>query len=459
MSGADRLAQLVSRDPSLTCKVLQVSNSIAYSPQQVITSVPHAVAWLGLDTVRSLVSAAQLVEQLDEWPQRKHIVSAVIAQALVAAVHATDLGMAVEYPSPSELFSCALLYSIGDLAIANQAPDLYRALRNISAVGRTDATRVVQETELLGVPKHRLAQALAQLWALPPYLAELYSRDADLPEGRWQTSRHALKGLVGGSTVLVEAITRPGSPTAIEAAKRPLLVGSGLPSHLFGEILARALDRGRQLVNASGLSLDFWTDEPPVARAPLPAMPTMIAPSSAKRGPSAMETHPLQTLQVLQRALREAKDLNTLLGTLVQALHRDGGFARVALSLLNPHDTDQLIGRLLLGVNPPAAHLQSLSGSLSKDHPFFLNLLKLRDPSLIDDFTTPTGAALNPAFLRLWNPGSAIIAPLRIGSRPVGMIYCDRGPLPRQVRPTDYQAFQLFFNQTTLSMNRLAGIL
>ena len=460
MTGADRLAQLVSRDPSLTCKVLQVSNSIAYSPQQVITSVPHAVAWLGLDTVRSLVSAAQLVEQLDEWPDRKQIVRSVIAQALVAAVHANDLGMAIEYPSPSELFSCALLYSIGDLAIANQAPDLYRALRNGSAVGRTEAARIVQETEVLGVPKHRLAQALAQLWALPPSLTELYSRDADMPEGRWQTSRQALKGLVGGSTRLVEAIAQRGAPSAIEAAKRPLQAGCGLPSHLFDDILGRALDRGKQLINACGLSLDLWTDERPVSPASLPAIPAPVtARSSGKRMPSAMENNPLKTLQALQQALREATDLNTLLGTLVHALHRDGGFARVALCLLNPHDTDYLIGRLLLGVNPPAAHLQSLSGSLSKDHPFFLNLLKLQDPSFIDDFTTPTGAVLNPTFLGLWNPGSAIIAPLRIGNRPVGMIYCDGGPLPGQVRPTDYQAFQLFFNQTTLSMNRLAGIL
>src|SRR3712207_4489150 len=74
MTSGDRLAQLVSRDPGLTCKVLQVSNSLAYSPQQVITSVPHAVTWLGLDTIRSIVTAAQLVEQLQAWPDRQRIV-------------------------------------------------------------------------------------------------------------------------------------------------------------------------------------------------------------------------------------------------------------------------------------------------------------------------------------------------------------------------------------------------
>lgn len=463
MTGADRLAQLVSRDPGLTCKVLQVSNSIAYSPQQVITSVPHAVTWLGLDTVRSIVTAAQLVEQLHEWPDRQRIVSGVIARSLVAAVHANELGMAIEYPSPSQLFSCALLYSIGDLAVANQAPDMYRSLRNIPLTARTPAARVMEETQLLGVPKHRLAQALAQLWALPPHLVELYSSDDQVEDGRWQTSRQALKGLVVGSALLVDAITGPGSNVAIEAAKRPLLIGTGLPSHLFGDILIRALDRGKQLVHAAGLTFDVWNDpEPetssPVLTTPVPE-PSVVSVPPKKRGPAAIETNPMATLHALQTGLRKAKDLNTLLSTLVRALHQDGGFARVALCLLNPHDTNQLIGRLLLGVDPPTAHLDCLSGSLSDDHPYFLNLLKNLEPSLIEDFTTPMSVPINATFLRLWNPGSAIVAPLRIGTKPIGMVYCDCGPLPNQIQPKDYQAFQLFFAQTTLSMNRLAGVL
>lgn len=404
------------------------------------------------------------MEQLHEFPDRQHVVSGVIARALVAAVHANELGMAIDYPLPSQLFSCALLYSIGDMAVANHAPDLYRALRAIPTTVRTQAAQVIEETQLLGVPKLRLAQALAQLWALPPHLIELYSSDEETSDARWQTSRQTLKGLVTGSAALVEAITGPCSTTAIAAAKRPLLTGTGLPTHLFGEIVVRALDRGKQLVNASGLSFDLWSDPEPGISCPLPTTPpqkTVAAGGTQprKRGPAAIETNPLETLHSLQASLREAQDLNTLFGTLVRALHHDGGFARVALALLNPHDTDQLIGRLLFGVDPPTSYLNSLSGSLSQDHPFFLNSLKQLEPSLIEDFTTPMGAPINPAFLRLWNPGSAIIAPLRIGNRPIGMIYCDRGPLPQQVQPKDYQTFQLFFNQATLSMNRLAGVL
>ncbi len=454
MTSADRLAQLVSRDPGLTCKVLQVSNSVAYSPQQVITSVPHAVSWLGLDTVRSIVSAAQLVEQLHQWPDRQRVVSGIIARALVTAVHANELGMAIEYPSPTQLFSCALLYSIGDLAIANQAPEVFKELRAASFQARTPAARVAEETRLLGVPRYRLAEALAQLWVLPPYLQEVFAT-GQIPEGRWHTSKHSLKGLVEGCALLVEALTGPGAALAAETAKRPLLAGTGLSPHLFGEILVRALHRGKQLVEASGLSFETWDEGEPSAPqvGPHPAGPS----APIRRQPSRMDTHPTETLQSLQNTLREAKDLNTLLGTLLRALHDDGGFGRVALCLVNPHDPNQLVGRLALGVEPPDTYLGCLSGSLSGEHPYFLSLMKDRDPVLIEDFMTPMSAPINAAFLRLWNPTSGIVAPLRVGLRPIGLIYCDAGPVPNQVGVRDYQRFRLFFDHATVSMSQLAG--
>lgn len=265
-----------------------------------------------------------------------------------------------------------------------------------------------------------------------------------------------------GSSALIDAMTGPGGPLAVESAKRGLMSGTGLPPQLFGDLLVRALDRGKQLVHSAGLSFDLWenTAEPETGgpgHASASPDPSQALPS--QRGRSAIETNPMETLQALQAALREAKDLNTLLGTLVRALHRDGGFARVALALLNPNDSDQLIGRLLLGMEQPAPYLESLSGSLTKDHPYFLNLLKRAEPSLIDDFTKPLSYAVSPDFLRIWNPSSAIIAPLRVGIRPIGMIYGDNGPVPERVQPKDLQAFQLFFSQTTLSMNRLAGVL
>ncbi|BCA55187.1 signal transduction protein with HDOD/GAF domains [Nitrospira sp. KM1] len=464
LTGADELAQLVSRDPALTCKVLQVANSIAYSPHHVINSVPHAVTWLGLDTVRSIVTAAQLVEQLHDMPERQQLVGDIIGRALVVAVHANELGAAVNHSATHQLFGSAMLYTVGDLAIAYQAPTLYRSILSVSS-SPLGVSRESEEIKVIGVSRRRFTQALAHIWGLPGHINQLFAADVDGLHGHWHGDRETFQGLIIGCAALVEAKMGAASRPALEEARGFLQKGTGLPSQVLGDILVRAMDRGHQLIRSAGM---FWNHkeqclEPPKPKVVMsvghssPSAQTVSAQPAFQKKPSPVETRPLETLQALQSCLHEAKDLNALLGALVRALHRDAGFDRVALALLNPHDTDQLVGRLLLGIDPPGPHLTSLNGSLGHDHPYFLSLLKQPGPTLIEDWGKETQNS--SSFLHLWNAGSGIVAPLRIGTRPIGLIYSDCGPRPRTVVAKDYQAFQLFFSQATLSMNRLAGVL
>ena len=462
-SNTHSLAQVISRDHGLTCKVLQVANSIAYSPQQTIASVPHAVSWLGLDTVRSLVAAAHLAEELNHWPERQQVLGPLIAKSLIAATHASELGTAMDYPQPGQLFTAALLYSIGDLAIAYQAPDLHQALQAIPAKTRAGADRATEETRLLGVPCLILAQALARMWQLPESLVDLFSITREAPAGRWQSGQQTYRGVVTGSVQLVEAMIGLGSRTAIEEAKRALLVGSGLPPSQFADVMLLAMDRGRQLTRSMGLAMDSVDQAMPPsfeqnAQDPLsskaPAGPTRV-----EQAPAPIQARPLETLQAFQDTLREAKDLNSLLGAFVRSLHQDAGFDRVGLALLNPSDSDLLVGRLVLGATPLAPYLLALSGSLSREHQLFLNVLKRLDPLLVPDFTKQTAGTMKQQFIDTWKPASGILASLRVGTRPIGLIYCDRGTRNQPLLPQDYQTFLFFFTQTTLGMNRLAGVM
>jgi len=152
-SNAANLAQVISQDHGLTCKVLQAANSIAYSPQQTISSVPHAVSWLGHDTIRGLVAAAHLLEQLQHWPTRQKEFQALIAKSLLSATFANELGVSTRYPQSNQLFTSALLYLIRDLAIAYQDPDLFEALGGTSRKFTNPDTRVLQENRLIGIPR------------------------------------------------------------------------------------------------------------------------------------------------------------------------------------------------------------------------------------------------------------------------------------------------------------------
>ena len=475
-SSAAELAQVISRDHGLTCNVLQVANSIAYSPQQTISSVPRAVSWLGHDTIRTLVAAARLVEQLQHWPIRHKEFQALIAKSLIAATHATELGKAIEYPQSGQLFTATLLYSIGDLAIAYQDPDLFEALQAISRTAKEPQARILQETRLIGIPRLTLAQALAQMWKLPEDLIELFRHDDQLPLRRWTSGFQTYRGIIVGSILLIETITGAATQESIEDVRRTLVRGSGLASATFANLMTHAMDRGRQLVRSMGLALDT-ADETMV---PLPEHNTIEpvpppAPNQADRTAAVSQPHqcsvpeaattapirmkPLETLQAFQDSLQESTDLNSLLRTFATSLHQDAGFDRVGLSILHSSDSDLLIGRLVLGATPLAPYLQAISGSLSRDHQFFLTVLKRTDPLHVPDFSDLMAGTIKREFTEIWNPTSGILASLRVGVKPIGLVYCDRVASGQPVRAQDYQVFQLFFLHTTLGLNRLAGIL
>ena len=476
-SSLDNLVQLISRDHGLTCKILQVANSIAYSPQQTIVAIPHAVSWLGLDTVRTLVAAAHLVEQLKHWPARQQELRTLIAKSLVTATYASEFGRALNYPQPGQLFTATLLYSIGDLAIAYQDPDFFVALQAISRKTKHPAERISRETQLIGVPRMTLARALVRLWMLPDNLVDLFDSAGELPVGRWQSLPQMYRGLVLGSIRLVDAITNSDSSTAVKESQQTLQLGSGLSSQRFSEVLSQAMDRGHQLTRSMGLAVDSFHDPlvtpsgknltestaPQLSTKTPPPENPIPAPQKASRNQEELSVpirnNPFETLQVFQNSLQGAIDLNSLLGMFTQSLHRDAGLGRIGLALLNPNDSDLLVGKLALGVTPLAPYLSSLSGSLSREHPFFLSILKRVEPLLAPNLLDQPTGSLKQEFRDVWHPTSAILAPLRVGVRPIGLVYCDRGPGRPPMHPQDYQAFQLFFAQTTLGMNRLAGIL
>jgi len=134
----------------------------------------------------------------------------------------------------------------------------------------------------------------------------------------------------------------------------------------------------------------------------------------------------------------------------VQSLHQNAGFDRVGLALLNPNDSDLLVGWLVLGAIPLAPNLRALSGSLSHEPQFFLKALKRLDPLLVTDFTTQAAGAMKQEFVDTWKPVSGILAPLRVGTRPIGLIYCDRGTRNQPVLLQESQIVQLVFMSTTL---------
>jgi HD-like signal output (HDOD) protein/CheY-like chemotaxis protein len=151
--GATEISAVVCRDPALAAKVLQLVNSSFFGLPRRVTSVPEAVAYLGVATLRSLVLSTEAMSLFRPAARAAGLdVDGLSARAVVTATEAAGLA-APEHRS--DAFTAGLLSDVGLLLLAAKAPDLLR--RDEAELGFT----------------HGAAGAyLLGLWGLPPAVVE-----------------------------------------------------------------------------------------------------------------------------------------------------------------------------------------------------------------------------------------------------------------------------------------------
>lgn len=155
------LARKVSHDQALTAKTLRYANSSFYAPQAKVSTLPQAIALLGVGNVRNLIVAAAITGSFPDkhcpgfdfrkfW---KHSMAvAYCAQLLGREVHA----------SPDYAFTAGLLHDIGRLVLATSFPNHYTLVVEHSQ--RNDCTLFDAERAILGVDHTEAGEALAKYW-------------------------------------------------------------------------------------------------------------------------------------------------------------------------------------------------------------------------------------------------------------------------------------------------------
>jgi hypothetical protein len=122
--------------------------------------------------------------------------------------------------------------------------------------------------------------------------------------------------------------------------------------------------------------------------------------------------------------LESAKDLNTRLSSSALVLKTSAGFVRVGIALPNPMDRDALVGRHVIGMTPVEPYLASLTGALPTASVPVGGAQRAR-ASLGERFHPGHHLRPSAGFLDTWKATSAVLAPLRIIARPIGIIYAD----------------------------------
>jgi HD-like signal output (HDOD) protein len=161
--GATEISAVVCRDPALAAKVLQLVNSSFFGLPRQVTSLPEAVSFLGVATLRSLVLSTEALSLFRPAARAAGLdVDGLAARAVATATEAARLA---DREFRGDAFTAGLLSDLGLLLLAAKAPELLRR----------------DEAEL-GFTHGGLGAYLLGLWGLAPGIVEAVAFHHEVPE-------------------------------------------------------------------------------------------------------------------------------------------------------------------------------------------------------------------------------------------------------------------------------------
>lgn len=165
-SGDDpvELARVVATDPATAALLLRTVNSAQFQLSQQITSVQHAVTYLGANLVRDIaIRHALAVSPVDGDPTAEHVYQQLWRNSYLASAVALVVARQQRLPSAAALSTQALLFSLGDIALVAQHPQLAELYSpGIDLPARVEATQ-----QQLALNSAMVAAHLGRVWQLP----------------------------------------------------------------------------------------------------------------------------------------------------------------------------------------------------------------------------------------------------------------------------------------------------
>jgi len=201
---------IVARDPAMTVKLLQLVNSAYFGLGRPITSVERAVAFVGLETLMSLVLGNGIFTECKALPAQWVNLDLLWSRSLRVACSARFIAQHedLDKKSQDDAFLAGMLQDLGTLLFTSELPEQYcRACDRVSLDG---VPRCVAETEEFGATHAEVGAYLIGLWGLPNVIVEAIAFHA-LPSAA-PTTGMCLAGVVHLAERLVDGTHASGAP-------------------------------------------------------------------------------------------------------------------------------------------------------------------------------------------------------------------------------------------------------
>ncbi len=163
-SSSGQVSALIEKDGVLSGNVLRCVNSSYYGLSSRVSSIRHAVALLGLETLRNLALAFSMRRMLVKPKSSAKLSSQYSQHALGCAIMTQFLAHYTKSQDVDAAFAAGLFHDVGKLLIINTLPEMFPPL--IEHWETSGGEFEDSEKALLGVTHSQLSSVVLEKWKL-----------------------------------------------------------------------------------------------------------------------------------------------------------------------------------------------------------------------------------------------------------------------------------------------------
>lgn len=165
-----KLAELISKDPGLTTKILTVANSPLYGIKRKVSSIEFAIIVLGQQEIKDVVTAISLADSFKITPSANFDPIEFWVHSMVTGSAAKNISQNLGFSFGSDAFVAGILHDMGILVIYNFMTSEFN---QIAALSKEKNIPILDaEMEVLGLTHQEIGKFLAEKWNLPVQLCD-----------------------------------------------------------------------------------------------------------------------------------------------------------------------------------------------------------------------------------------------------------------------------------------------
>lgn len=436
--GAMELAGVILKDPNMTAKLLKMSNSIYYNPtRQKMITVSRAIVVLGCEAIRELALACSFFESILSATHKQRA-NEEIARAIHAAVQAKAIAIAAKDPSPEEVFIAALLNNIGSISFWCFSGWQGEQIETLIKSGT--CSREQAEKQVLNFKLTDLGVSLSKAWNLGGLIDESIHKTKSVQNARVKLVRLGYE--------IADMLKDGAESEQMKACLEKIAAITKQPKQVIKENIQKNTETAVTIANHLGAHEASRLIPKGDRAAPLPD--AAATPTSDKKQLQ------FQILQDIAVILSGKIDINLLLETVLEGIHRGVGMDRTVFCLLTP-DKKSLKEKMSLGWRKTSYSQKIVFHVDTTPINLFTHALGQGPGLWLDPAVDASLYTLHDA--EAVGKNACFLMPVSSADKPIGLIYSDRALSRHPLTEGDFNAFKHFVQQANigLTLYRMQG--